>query len=1006
MDNTVNVRCVVVVLAASLVVAASFAWAQVDSGLAGVASDTTGAVLPGVTVEAASPALIEGVRVAVTDGAGRYNITALRPGTYTVTFTLPGFSTFVREGIELSAGFTANVDGEMSVGAIEETITVSGESPLVDIQNARAQEVIERETFDALPIAGGYSGLQVLTVGALGSLVNPTTGRDVGGVRGDSYSGAMEVHGNADGKLALDGKATSFRGTRMTLFHINQQSVEEVVVDIGGNTAETQYGGSSVNIITKDGGNIFTGSFSGNWGPPELQSGNLNDAVRARGLTIPNVVKRLYDVGGSFGGPIVRDKLWFFTAHRVAEAQEFLAGVFYNQNQGGFPPSYVEDHDRPGFSQAFDRDNQVKFTWQASERNKFNFQWVLQRNCGCYFGQGAFFTPEATFPHYFTGDFLDSQHMVNATWTYPVTNRLLLEAKASYWYVDNVMPPIDGVSPDDISVFDFALGKMYGQLFTTNPFVLNASWVNTQGGKGDQGDTSQEFKVSYVTGSHSFKAGFQSIQQRYNEFSTGPPYTNRPPIQYHLAAGMPVGLAQLAAPNYYNFRMLDLGVFAQDAWTIDRLTLNFGVRYDHTRSFSPEFTSPGGYFLDEITWPAMSGFSNFHDITPRFSAAYDLTGSGKTALKFSIGRYVLNEGMTRILATHPALAITSQATRTWTDLNEDFLPDCDLRDQFANGECGALSGAGFGTPTPILEYSDRSKSGWGNRSYTWTTSVLFEQELAPGIAATVGYYRTTYGNIVSTDNRFVAPGDHDEYCVTAPLDTRLPGGGGNQVCGLYDVKPRFFGQVDNIRDLSNFKQWYNGVDVLINARFDNGAFIEGGFNTGETIIDNCDAPDFPEQFCRTPFPPWKGQHNFKFYGSYPLPWWNLVTSATFLNLPGAVRDADAAFSNAQIEPSLGRPLAACGALSGAACPARVTLELYPDNTEFEARQTQVDWRIATNIETGGVRIQPRFEIYNLFNANDVQQSNSRYTPGPNNLWLNAAGILTARLFKFAVAIDF
>ena len=142
MDNTVNVRCVVVALAALLVVATSFAWAQVDSGLAGVASDTTGAVLPGVTVEAASPALIEGVRVAVTDGAGRYNITALRPGTYTVTFTLPGFSTFVREGIELSAGFTANVDGEMSVGAIEETITVSGESPLVDIQNARAQEVI------------------------------------------------------------------------------------------------------------------------------------------------------------------------------------------------------------------------------------------------------------------------------------------------------------------------------------------------------------------------------------------------------------------------------------------------------------------------------------------------------------------------------------------------------------------------------------------------------------------------------------------------------------------------------------------------------------------------------------------------------------------------------------------------------------------------------------------------------------------------------------------------
>ena len=258
MNNTVDIRGIVVILAAFLVVTASPAWAQVDSGLAGAASDTTGAVLPGVTVEASSPALIEGVRVAVTDGAGRYNITALRPGTYTVTFTLPGFSTFVREGIELTAGFTGNVNAEMSVGALEETITVSGASPVVDIQNARAQEVIERETFDALPLAGGYSGLQVLTVGALGSLVNPTGGRDVGGVRGDSYSGAMQVHGNSDGKLALDGKPTSFRGTRMTLFHINQQSVEEIVVDIGGNSAETQYGGSSVNIITKDGGNIFS----------------------------------------------------------------------------------------------------------------------------------------------------------------------------------------------------------------------------------------------------------------------------------------------------------------------------------------------------------------------------------------------------------------------------------------------------------------------------------------------------------------------------------------------------------------------------------------------------------------------------------------------------------------------------------------------------------------------------------------------------------------------------
>ena len=1006
MDNTVNVRGIVVILAALLVVTALPAWAQVDSGVAGVVSDATGAVLPGVTVEASSPALIEGVRVSITDGAGRYNITALRPGTYSVTFTLPGFSTFVRDGIELTGGFTANVNGEMSVGALEETVTVSGASPLVDIQNSRAQEVIERETFDALPVVGGYSGLQVLTVGALGSLVNPTRGRDVGGVRGDSYSGAMEVHGNSDGKLSIDGKPTSYRGTRMTLFHINQQSVEEITVDIGGNSAETQYGGSSVNIITKDGGNIFTGSFAGNFGPPELQSDNLDDDIRARGIDEGNQVKRLYDVSGSFGGPIARDKLWFYTAHRVAEAQEFLAGLFYNKNQGQFPPSYEEDHSQQAFSKAFDRDNQIKFTWQAAEKHKLNFQWILQHNCGCFFAQGEFYTPEATTTHFFAGDFLDSQHLVNGTWTYPATNRLLLEAKASYWYVTDTVPLVEGSNPDDIAVWDQGIGKAYGQLFNRGLFRLQASWIGMQGPHGDKGDTSQEFKVSYVTGSHSFKTGIQSVQQRYNEFATGPSYTSRPPIAYVMFNGTPTSLAQLAAPNFFNLRMTDLGAFAQDAWTIDRLTLNLGVRYDYTTSYAPEFTRPAGYFLDEITWPAQGGFSGFHDITPRFAAAYDLTGSGRTALKFSFGRYVLNEGMSRIFRLHPSLAITDQVTRTWNDTNGDFLPDCDLRNNLLNGECGATSGAGFGTTRPITGYTDEARLGWFNRPYTWTTSILLEHELAPGIAASVGYYRTTNHNIVRPDNRLAGPADYDEYCVTTPSDSRFPGGGGNDVCGLFDIKPSLFGQVDTIYDHSNWKQWYNGIDVLINARFDNGAFIAGGFNTGETRLDRCDAPDFPEQFCDRANPPWSGQHNFKFHGSYPLPWWNLVTSATFLNLPGIQRNAQTTVRNAQIEPALGRDLAGCGTRTGADCSRTVTVKLYPDNSEFTGRQTQVDWRLATNIEAGGARIQPRFEIYNLFNANDIQGLNSQYTPGPTNPWLNITGILTARLFKFAVQIDF
>ena len=162
-----------------LLIAAAPAAAQ-DSGIAGAVNDNTGGVLPGVTVEAASPALIEGSRVAVTDAQGRYAFTALRPGVYTVTFSLTGFTTVVREGIELTAGFTAPVNVELGVGALEETITVSGQSPVIDVQRVQELSVVTKDVLDSLPMSKDWGAIGALTVG-----VAPES-QDVGGVR-DSY---------------------------------------------------------------------------------------------------------------------------------------------------------------------------------------------------------------------------------------------------------------------------------------------------------------------------------------------------------------------------------------------------------------------------------------------------------------------------------------------------------------------------------------------------------------------------------------------------------------------------------------------------------------------------------------------------------------------------------------------------------------------------------------------------------------------------------------------------
>jgi hypothetical protein len=1020
--HTMRTAGFVAILAMVFLATAPPVWAQNLGALQGVARDTSGGVLPGVTVETERTDGVETVRVAVTGGTGQYTIISLTPGTYNVTFTLPGFSTFVREGIELSSGFTASVNADMQVGGLEETVTVSGESPLVDVVSSRSQEVLSREVFDAMPLGKGFSALQVLTVGALGGLSNPTPGRDVGGVRGDSYSGALLIHGTSDGKLSIDGKPTSFKGTRMTLFHVNSASVDEVLIDIGGNTAETQYGGGSVRIITKDGGNNLSGSFSSEYAPPGAQTGNLDAELNARGVTVPNKLKQLYDINGSLGGPIRQDSLWFFTSHRIAESQEFLAGINFNLNQAegrpalGSPtnrPFYDPDPNRQAYSQGFDRDNQVKITWQASARNKFNFQYINQRNCGCFFGMSTTRPPEATFPHYFDGPNGWGQHMIDGKWTFPATNRLLVEVQANLWIVNNDLPIPAGARPDDVAGWDRGTGHLYGQLFIPSWTGSNVGFVNTQGDKGDQGDTHQEVKVSYVTGAHAFKVGFQSIQQRYNEASVGPRYTESSPVGAKpigliLRNRVPIGVAEAAFPNYYNLRMTDLGFFAQDAWTIDRMTLNVGVRYDYTTSYSPEFTSPGGYFLEAKTYASTSDWSNFHDITPRLGISYDLFGTGRTALKFSLGKNVLNEGMTRVF-THPAIANTSSGNRVWDDdgrnggISGDFLPQCDFKNHYANGECGDLSTAAtFGQPIATLGYTGDAKEGWGNRQYSWITSILVEHELTPRIGVSAGYYRTWFGNTVVTDNLNLAPADHDEFCFDVPADARLPGGGGNNLCGVFDITPAArLRATDRLRVLSDNTNVYNGIDLLMNASFDNGATIQGGFNTGETVRDSClTAPDSVPQFCRNVIP-WKGQHNFKFAGQYPLPWYGLVTSATFLNLPGVSQGARASVANDDISASLGRNLSACANPTGT-CSSRANVGYFQTGSEFESRQTQMDFRVSADIPVGNYRIMPRLDVFNLFNANDPQGVSSTF--GAN--WLNASGVLTPRFIKLGVDIRF
>jgi hypothetical protein len=420
------------------------------------------------------------------------------------------------------------------------------------------------------------------------------------------------------------------------------------------------------------------------------------------------------------------------------------------------------------------------------------------------------------------------------------------------------------------------------------------------------------------------------------------------------------------------------------------------VRFDRLHAWNPEQTRPAGPFVSEFHFAKVDNVPNWRDVSPRLGGAYDLFGDGRTAVKVSLGRYVQSESTTLAAANNPANAIVTTATRTWNDANGDYTPQ--------PGELGPLSNSLFGTVAINTRYADDVLTGFAARPYSWQASASLQHEVRPGVGVTAGYYRTWFGNFAVTDNLRVTPDMYDPFCVTLPVDSRLEGGGGNRLCGLYDIRPTAFGQVDNlVTQASRFGEQtevYDGLEGTINARFSRGALIAGGVSTGRTVTDNCGVMvDSPQLlYCRTTMP-FRGQTQIKVNGIYPLPW-DFVASAVFQNLPGLPVAATQVFTNAEIAPSLGRNLGQCR--GAAICNGTATVTVLEPNTKFENRLTQVDVRLTKSLRVGGVRVQGMFDVYNLFNANTILATNARFGP----TWLQPTRILAARLVKFGAQLDF
>ena len=991
------------IVAGVLLLAPAAALAQ---GISGTVSDNTGGVLPGVTVTAASPALIEGQRVAITDSQGLYSIVDLRPGVYTVTFGLPGFSTIIREGIELTTGFTANVDSAMAVGGIEETITVTGAAPVVDVQNVRRQTLVTDEVLSTLPMSTKHvNNLVTLTPGFTGLA-------DVGGRYTSQVGG--EYHGKAGTKVAMDGMGVenSFGNSS---YQINAAAVQEMVLQTTGISADTNADGAVVNVIPKEGGNTFSGILAGFFANDSMEGQNLTPELQEVGLNESNTTLKMWDQSISLGGPIKRDRLWFFFAGRSWGFSRKHAGVYWNQSTfPGAPDTgqpryltppgaerqvvnfipYVDQPDNRFSGRLEWYDSYLsRVTWQAAENHKFNMTYDEQRACNC----GS--TNASSMQEASSGYRFDPNRLLQFSWTSTQTSRLLLEAGGamaiSQW--NSFLMP--GVEADHVQVTDTGLGINYG----------NYAWL-----RGDPNNTdrySQRFSVSYVTGSHNFKAGIQAEQLVDNVYLV----RGGGNVQYRFNNGVPNRITQWSTPYLQRDRARDLGIYAQDQWTIDRLSINLGVRFDSLYGYSPQqdlpgqphATNPWGDFerlnpwLGRRSYDARMGTPNWKDINPRLGAAYDLFGNGRTALKGSLGRYVAKIGTEITNANNPIVRSVNNTNRSWNDANLNYVPDCDLGNFAANGECGAIDNNNFGQLNPNAVQWDPDVLN-GLRDSNWDMSAEIQQELLEGLSMTVGYYFNNAGYSQEnnsknrrTDNQAVTPDDYSPYCITAPRNPGLPGGGGNEICGLYDLNPDKFGQVDNIITrttyFGNDSRQNHFFNVTFDGRIGNGIQFGGGIDTGKSIEDQCFTIDSPQDMlhCRV-VTPFKAQTQYKAFGSIPLPG-DIFISAAYQNLSGPAYDANLVIFNNDVM-GLGRPLSAGFAV----------VPLVAPQTLFEDRISRLDFRLSKIINYRRLRFQINLDAYNLMNTSDIRTVNSSY----GGRWGYPNSIIDPRLVQIGGQIDF
>jgi hypothetical protein len=1044
----------VVAAIAGILLLPSLSFAQAT--IAGVIRDASAGVLPGVSVEITSPVLIEKSRTVISDGTGQYRVTDLPPGSYVLTFSLPGFTTVKREGLAVSGSGVITANADLRVGAVAETVTVTAASPVVDTQSVRREVVLNAETLSTLPATRGY-----------GSALAAVPALNIGGVAGAGATTApttpsmmfFTAHGGAsgEGRVMTNGMpvAAPFGGGGVSDVTYDTANSEEMQVLISGGLGEAENGAPSINIIPKSGGNQFRGSafnsFSGNW----ATSNNVDDRMRGFGITQPPALRTNWDLSGSLGGPLKRDRLWFFVNTRAWANASVVDGIFANRFAGD--ASHWDYAANPSIEARVVESRKIaagRLTAQITPRNKITFSHDYQRRCGgsslkeggdgCrqagsdWIGSGRTFGADTVSPESFPGYHDFPYNTTQATYSAPVSNRMLLEAgfsRFAYGYARFGMAAPDGLM-DLIPVTEQS--GIYGRpnlsyrgVFDPLDFGFN------------QNDALQDAwrtSMSYVTGAHNIKVGYQGYFSAVHNGRV----PNNTQLRYTFNNQVPIAVSYFLSPRWDQHDRTETAAFsAQDQWTVGRLTLQGAVRYDRAWSWAPAdgngTTGTSRFNPKPIGFDRTVSVSGYNDITPRLGLAYDLFGHGKTALKVNLGKYVEAATADVIYSSNnPAARIVTRvgsgagsAARGWTDGNKNYVVDCDLlnpslQNNLATGGdlCAALGGnnLNFGNANPnTTTINPAILSGWGVRPYDWQFGVSVQHELLPRLSVEGAYNRRWWGNFFVTDNVLTTAADYDTYSIAIPQHDNLPEAG--NLASFVAIT-----SAANARGAQNYMtsetdygdartSYWQGADFTATARLANGVTVQGGTSTGRGVRNNCavtkalpellgtarvDSCDVTE----------KWSTSFKGLASYTFPKVDVLISASMRSLEvaggagvattGLSLAANYVVPNTIIAQSLGR-LPANQLATGT-----TTLNLLNPGVLYALERTNlVDMRFAKIFRFAGRRLDIGVDLYNLFNSNVITSYQQTYEQRTNGAaWLTPTAIAAPRLARINLTFNF